>query len=100
MAQLIHSENTLTAKDKSIKKIFGHDKSNIVNIQLKTGEGIPEHDSKDPIFIIVRSGEVKFDCSGDEYILSNSDILFLEAEEKHSVEAVSDVDFLVVFLRG
>ena len=100
MAKLIQTENGLAAKNKAIKKIFGHDQSNIVNIQLKSGEGIPEHDSKDPLFIIVRSGEVKFTCSGKAYILSNSDILFLEAEENHSVEAVSDVDFLVVFLRG
>lgn len=100
MAKLIHTENELAGKEKSLKKVFGHDKSNIVNIQLKTGEIIPEHDSKDPIFIIVRKGEVKFDCSGEEYTLTSSDILFMEAKEKHSVEVVTDTDFLVVFLRG
>lgn len=99
MAKLIHTENELIKKDKSIKKIFGSERSNIVNIQLKTGEGIPEHDSKDPIFIIVRSGTVKFICSDEEYTLQNSDILFMEAEELHSVEAVTDTDFLVVFLK-
>lgn len=99
MAKLIHTENELIKKDKSIKKIFGQEQSNIVNIQLKTGEGIPEHDSKDPIFIIVRSGTVKFICSDEEYTLQNSDILFMEAEELHSVEAVTDTDFLVVFLK-
>ena len=99
MAKLIHTENELIKKDKSIKKIFGNEQSNIVNIQLKTGEGIPEHDSKDPIFIIVRGGSVKFICSDEEYTLQNSDILFMEAEELHSVEAVTDTDFLVVFLK-
>ncbi|HBV22870.1 MAG TPA: hypothetical protein DEB42_03650 [Jeotgalicoccus sp.] len=99
MAKLIHTDNELIKKDKSIKKIFGSERSNIVNIQLKTGEGIPEHDSKDPIFIIVRSGTVKFICSDEEYTLQNSDILFMEAEELHSVEAVTDTDFLVVFLK-
>lgn len=99
MAKLIHTENELTKKDKSIKKIFANDQSNIVNIQLKTGEGIPEHDSKDPIFIIVRSGTVKFICLGEEYTLTDSDILFMEAEEMHSVEVVTDTDFLVVFLK-
>lgn len=99
MAKLIHTDNELIKKDKSIKKIFGSERSNIVNIQLKTGEGIPEHDSKDPIFIIVRSGTVKFICSDEEYTLQNSDILFMEAEELHSVEAVTDTDFLVVFFK-
>ncbi|WP_026858961.1 cupin domain-containing protein [Jeotgalicoccus psychrophilus] len=99
MAKLIHTDNELIKKEKSIKKIFGSERSNIVNIQLKTGEGIPEHDSKDPIFIIVRSGTVKFICSDEEYTLQNSDILFMEAEELHSVEAVTDTDFLVVFLK-
>lgn len=99
MAKLIHTDNELIKKNKSIKKIFGSERSNIVNIQLKTGEGIPEHDSKDPIFIIVRSGTVKFICSDEEYTLQNSDILFMEAEELHSVEAVTDTDFLVVFLK-
>lgn len=99
MAKLIHTENELIKKDKSIKKIFGNEQSNIVNIQLKTGEGIPEHDSKDPIFIIVRIGTVKFICAGEEYTLQNSDVLFMEAREMHSVEAVTDTDFLVVFLK-
>lgn len=99
MAKLIHTDNELIKKEKSIKKIFGSERSNIVNIQLKTGEGIPEHDSKDPIFIIVRLGTVKFICSDEEYVLKNSDILFMEAEELHSVEAVTDTDFLVVFLK-
>ncbi len=99
MAKLIHTENELTAKDKSIKKIFGNDQSNIVNIQLKAGEDIPEHDSKNPIFIIVRSGTVKFICTEEEYRLKDSDILFMEAEELHSVEAVTDTDFLIVFLK-
>lgn len=99
MAKLIHTDNELTKKDKSIKKIFGNEQSNIVNIQLKTGEGIPEHDSKNPIFIIVRNGTVKFICPEEEYVLQNSDILFMEAEEMHSVEAVKDTDFLVVFLK-
>ncbi|MGO1923904.1 MAG: AraC family ligand binding domain-containing protein [Jeotgalicoccus sp.] len=99
MAKRIHTENEITKKDKSIKKIFGNEQSNIVNIQLKTGEGIPEHDSKDPIFIIVRNGTVKFICSVEEYTLQNSDVLFMEAGELHSVEAVTDTDFLVVFLK-
>lgn len=99
MAKLIHTENELTVKNKSIKKIFGHEQSNIVNIQLKAGQGIPEHNSKDPIFIIVRSGTVKFICRDEEYSLKDSDILFMEAEEMHSVEGVTDTDFLVVFLK-
>ncbi|CEA02403.1 Cupin domain protein [Jeotgalicoccus saudimassiliensis] len=99
MAKLIHTDNELSAKDKSIKKVFGNEQSNIVNIQLKAGEGIPEHDSKNPIFIIVRSGTVKFVCPDEEYHLKDSDILYMEAEELHSVEAVTDTDFLVVFLK-
>lgn len=99
MAKLIHTENKLIKKDKSIKKIFDNEQSNIVNIQLKTGESIPEHDSKDPILLIVRSGTVKFICSDEEYALTDSDILFMEAKEIHSVEAVTDTDFLVVFLK-
>lgn len=99
MAKLIHTENELTKKDQSIKKIFGNGQSNIVNIQLKTGESIPAHDSKNPIFIIVRSGTVKFICLDEEYPLTDSDILFMEAKEMHSVEAVTDTDFLVVFLK-
>lgn len=99
MAKLIHTENELTEKDKSIKKIFSNEQSNIVNIQLKIGEVIPEHDSKNPIFIIVRSGAVKFICPDGEYALTDSDVLFMEAGEMHSVEAVTDTDFLLVFLK-
>lgn len=99
MAKLIHTENVLASQAKSIKKIFEHEQSNIVNIQLQAGEGIPAHDSKHPIFIIVRQGGVKFICTDKEYVLHNDDILFMEAAEMHSVEAVSDTDFLVVFLK-
>ena len=75
MAKLIHTENVLASKAKSIKKIFEHEQSNIVNIQLKAGEGIPAHDSKHTIFIIVRQGGVKFFCTDEEYVLHYNDIL-------------------------
>lgn len=99
MAELIQSQNELGARNKSFKNIFSHDKSDIMNVQLKTGEGMPEHDSKHAIFIIVRSGVVVFECSGDQYVLSDSDVLFLDPSERHSVEAREDVDFLIVFLK-
>lgn len=99
MAELIQTQNDLSKKSKSFKKVFNHDQSEIMNVQLKEGEGMPEHDAKHSIMIIVRSGEVQFDCSGDRYILSDSDILFLEAREKHSVKAVQDTDFLIVFIK-
>lgn len=83
-------------KEKHISRIIALQNATIVNIQLKTGETIAEHDSSKDVVIIVRSGAVIFDVEGTETLVTRDNVLYLKPFEKHSLRATEDADILVL----
>lgn len=82
--KVISTENQLIEKPKHVGKLLSLGHADIMNIQLKAGEGIPAHDSKREVMIVVRKGVVMFTGDGKEYRLHDNDCLHIEPLEKHS----------------
>lgn len=93
---LIETPYLLTEKEKHIQKVLKLDNVFISNIQLKTGEEIPEHDSKKEVIIAVRKGAVAFIVEGEEVIVTEENVLHMDPLEMHSLKAVEDTDLLVI----
>lgn len=93
--KVISTVDQLLEKSKHVGKLLSLGHADIMNIQLKAGEGIPEHDSKREVMIVVRKGVVMFSGDGKEYRLHNNDCLHIEPLEKHSLVAIEDADILV-----
>lgn len=94
--EAIQVAKVLAEQSKKIGKVYAHDKFELLNIQLRTGEKVPEHNANNEVIIIVRSGEVLFNIEGKERHLTNEDILIMKPLEKHSLVAVTDVDIIVI----
>ncbi|MEK4426639.1 hypothetical protein [Solibacillus sp. FSL K6-1523] len=94
--QKIHIENQLTEHAKKVSRIVTHDKMDVLNIQLRAGEQIPEHNAKDIVVINVQKGELKLNVEGVDHLLTNDDFLMMEPLEMHSLEAVTDVSVIVM----
>ena len=73
--------------------------ASVVNIQLKLGETIAEHDSNRDVLIIVRRGAVIFDVEGTEMLITRENVLHLSPLEKHSLRATEDTDLIVLQIK-
>lgn len=93
---LITTPYRLEEKPKHIAKLMSLENVSIVNIQLKTGETIAEHDSKREVIIIVRRGAVVFDVEGTENLVTQDNVLHMSPLEKHSLRATEDTDLIVL----
>lgn len=93
---LIPTPNKLGEKPKHIARLLTLDNATAVNIQLKTGETIAEHDSKREVLIIVRRGAVIFDVEGTETLVTQDNVLHMSPLEKHSLRATEDTDLIVL----
>lgn len=93
---LISTPNRLEEKPKHIAKLMTLENVSVVNIQLKMGETIVEHDSKREVIIIVRRGAVIFDVEGTEKLVTPENVLHMSPLEKHSLRATEDTDLIVL----
>lgn len=93
---LISTPYRLEEKPKHIAKLMTLENASVVNIQLKKGETIAEHDSKREVLIIVRKGAVIFDVDGTETVVTSNNVLHMSPLEKHSLRATEDSDLLVL----
>ena len=93
---LISTPYRLEEKPKHIAKLMTLENASVVNIQLKKGETIAEHDSKREVIIIVRKGAVIFDVEGTETVVTPNNVLHMSPLEKHSLRATEDSDLLVL----
>ncbi|MER1986444.1 MAG: AraC family ligand binding domain-containing protein [Solibacillus sp.] len=83
-------------RSKKIGRILLTEKIDVLNIQLRAGETVAEHNVPNTVVVVVRRGEVIFNVEGVDYHLTNEDVLALDPFENHSLEAVTDVEIVVL----
>lgn len=88
--------NELLENQKKMSRLLASEKVDIINIQMRAGESIPTHNAKQSAIIIVRKGELIFNVEGTDHVLKDADILQLEPLENHSLEAITDVEVIVL----
>lgn len=86
----------LNDKEKHVSKVLTLEKCTMMNIQLKTGEIIPEHDSPREVLIIVKKGSVTFTVENEEVVVTPENTLHMAPFEKHSLRATEDSDVIVM----
>lgn len=94
--KLINTKSQLTEKQKHVEKIVEVDNAAVMNIQLRAGEEVAEHDANREVFIIVRKGKVRFTVEGELVDVTPENLLYMAPLERHSLHAVEDSDILVI----
>ena len=70
----------------------------VVRIVLRTGKVIADHKAPGEITVQCLEGRMIFRTMGQKKELQSGDLLYLSAEEAHSVEAIEDSSFLLTML--
>ena len=94
--KLFETKYQLNDKAKHLAKVATVDNATFTNIQLRAGEEIAEHDSKNEAFIIVRKGKIQFTVEGEPVIVTPENLLHMAPLEKHSLRAVEDTDLVLI----
>ena|SRR5690606_14170288 len=94
--ELIATPYHLNDKTKKIQPVLNVEKMKIINIQLQTGETIPEHAVDADVAIIAKSWRVSFTVEGETVEVSPQNVLYMAPLEKHSLTAVEASDLMVI----
>ena len=94
--KLIEMPSQLNSKAKSVEQVCAIPNANVLNIQLRAGEEVAEHDSDKEVLIIVKKGRVRFTVEGIPVTVSAENILHMAPYEKHSLLAETDTDICVL----
>jgi len=70
----------------------------LIRLVLPAGKKIPEHRAKAEIVVHCLDGRVLFETSGKTVELSVGQLLFLNASEPHSLEALENSSLLLTIL--
>lgn len=93
--ELFETPLIIGEKAKHIQKVVNLPHVFLANIQLKTGEEIPAHDSQKDVLIVVRRGSVLFTTEGVETVVTPDNVLHIAPREMHDLKALEDTDILV-----
>ncbi len=96
MMEVFNLESHLHDQEKFMNPLIHFEKTKVVQIQLKKGNGIPEHSANADVLIIVQKGKVAFDVAGERVELTPSTMLYMEPKEQHSLQALEDVELLLI----
>lgn len=93
---LIETPYLLEEKEKNVSKVIQFDNNDVVNIQLRIGEKIKEHNADANVLIVIRRGKVIFTVEGVEQVVTTNNVLHMNPLEKHALKAVEDSDIVVI----
>ncbi|WP_153721797.1 cupin domain-containing protein [Sporosarcina cascadiensis] len=94
--KLIDTKYQLKDKEKHVGKVAGVEHADVLNIQLRKGEEVAEHDADREVFIIVKRGRVQFTVEGEPVEVTPDNMLHMAPLEKHSLYALEDSDVVVM----
>lgn len=92
--------NVLKEKVKKSAPVLQLANAKVLNIQLRKGETIPEHNADAEVVIVVRRGRVEFTVEGRTMDATPENVLHLSPMEDHQLFAAEDSDLLVFQIKA
>src|SRR5262249_55151656 len=71
----------------------------VVRLQVSAGGRVPEHHSNVDVVVTVVRGTGGFSVGGTARPLEAGDVIVLRPKERHSIEATTDLELVVVHAR-
>ena len=84
--------------DSKTKTLFKTESVEAVRIVMPAGKEISEHEAPGEIIVQCLEGKIAFTALGKSDELSAGQLLYLGAEEPHSVKCIEDASFLLTML--
>jgi len=80
------------------RTLFKTDSLEMVRIVMTAGKEISEHEAPGEIIVQCLEGRIAFTAKGSTTELEAGQLLYLNAEEPHSVRCIEDASFLLTIL--
>ncbi|MEK3722817.1 hypothetical protein [Paenibacillus sp. FSL H8-0034] len=87
-------------KSKHIGKVTEFRNVRVLQLQLLAGTVVPEHNTDADVIISIQKGSAIIDFQGTKISLNSGQLLHIDALELHSVEALEDMEALVVRIQA
>ena len=71
----------------------------ITHLQIKKGEEVPSHKSDKNVVVVIYKGKVNFTGENGKEIIVPRDIITMDPDEMHALEALEDSDLMVIKAR-
>ena len=84
--------------DTKTRSLFKTENVEAVRMVMPAGKEIPEHEAPGEIIVQCLEGKVAFTTMGKTNELEAGQLLYLAAEEPHSVRCIEDASFLLTIL--
>lgn len=88
----------LELSDARTTTLLKTDNVEVVRIVMKAGKQISEHEAPGEIIVQCLEGKIGFMALGETRKLEAGQLLYLNAEEPHSVDCIEDASFLLTIL--
>lgn len=85
--------------DGKFEHLVDKDNLQITHLQIKKGEEVPSHKSDKNVVVVIYKGKVDFKGENGSEIISPGDIITMEPNEMHALEAIEDSDLMVIKAR-
>jgi len=89
----LHTEN----KSVQTNLLFSTTEGKVISLQIASGEHLKEHLSKVPALLVCVSGNAIYnEENGTTIELKTGDFVNIEADVKHSIDAIAESNFLLI----
>lgn len=85
--------------DGKFEHLVDEDNLQITHLQIKKGEEVPSHKSDKNVVVVIYKGKVDFKGENGSEIISPGDIITMDSNEMHALEAIEDSDLMVIKAR-
>lgn len=85
--------------DGKFEHLVDEDNLQITHLQIKKGEEVPSHKSDKNVVVVIYKGKVDFKGESGSEIIRPGDIITMDPNEMHALEAIEDSDLMVIKAR-
>lgn len=82
--------------DGKFEHLLDEDKLQITHLQIKQGEKVPSHKSDKSVVVVIYKGKVDFTGENGNEIIVPGNIITMDPNEMHALEAIEDSDLMVI----
>lgn len=85
--------------DGKFEHLIDEENLQVTHLQIKKGEEVPSHKSDQNVIVVIYKGKVNFTGENGKEIIAPGDIITMDPNEMHALEALEDSDLMVIKAR-
>lgn len=97
-AQDLHTQLRESGREHTQTTLYRHDRATVAIFALRAGHGLPPHELKGIVTVLVRTGVVRIHINNDTHELTPNQLLRLAPDVSHDLVAVEDATVILHFV--